>query len=85
MLIADREAFDTGLFRVVYLDSKRNVIREMLVEADEQTITDVAMDWYNLNLPEALWEEGTIAHKYRVTGDLGKELYRTTEADLLEP
>ncbi|GMF72514.1 unnamed protein product [Aspergillus oryzae] len=85
MLIADKEAFDTGLLRLVYLDGKRNVIREMRVETDEQTITDVIMDWYNWNLPDELWEEGTIGDRYRISGDLGKELYRLTEADLADP
>ena len=85
MLIADKEAFDTGLLRLVYLDGKRNVIREMRVETDEQTITDVIMDWYNWNLSDELWEEGTIGDRYRISGDLGKELYRLTEADLADP
>jgi hypothetical protein len=45
MLIADQEAFDIdNQSQLIYLDGKRNVIRETRVETDEQTITDVIMD-----------------------------------------
>ncbi|PIG85387.1 hypothetical protein AARAC_002800 [Aspergillus arachidicola] len=84
MLIADQEAFDTGLLRLIYLDGKRNVIREMRVESDDQTITDIIMARFELTDPPGL-EDAIIGERYRVTGDLGKELYRLTEADLADP
>ncbi|KAL4759195.1 uncharacterized protein BDW70DRAFT_169594 [Aspergillus foveolatus] len=86
ILVADQEAFETGgQLRLFYLDGKRNIIRETRVEADAQTITDVIMDWDQLNLPPDLWEEGTIGDRYRVTGDLGRELYQLSEADMADP
>lgn len=83
ILVADQKALETGgQLRLLYVDGKRNVIQETRVEANAQTITDVIMDWDQLNLPPDLWEEGTIGDRYRVTGDLGKELYQLSEADL---
>jgi hypothetical protein len=83
ILIADQKAFETGgQVRLLYVDGKRNVIQETRVEADAQTITDVIMDWDQLNLSPDLWEEGTIGDRYRVTGDLGKELYQLTKTDM---
>lgn len=84
-LIANQEAFETGRLRLVYVDGKRNVIQETRIEPDGQTITDVIMDWDQLNLPPELWEEGTIGDRYRVTGDLGRELYQLSEADMADP
>lgn len=52
---------------------------------DVQTIIDVIMDWDQLNLPPELWEEGTVGERYRVTGDLGRELYQLSEADMTDP
>ena len=85
ILVADQKAFETGgQVRLVYVDGKRNVIWETRVEADAQTITAVIMDWDQLNLPPDLWEEGTIGDRYRVTGDLGRELYQLSEADMAD-
>jgi hypothetical protein len=76
IFVADQKAFESGgQVRLLYVDGKRNVIRETRVEADAQTITDVIMDWDQLHLPPDLWEEGTIGDRYRVTGDLGRDLY----------
>jgi hypothetical protein len=83
ILVADQTAFETGHVRLIYVDGKRDVIRETRVDA--QTITDVIMDWDQLNLPPELWEEGTIGERYRVTGDLGRELYQLSEADITDP
>lgn len=86
ILVADQEAFKTGgQLRLVYVDGKRNVIRETRVEAGAQTITDVIMDWDQLNLPPDLWEEGTVGDRYQVTGDLGREVYQLSEADMADP
>ncbi|EED17582.1 conserved hypothetical protein [Talaromyces stipitatus ATCC 10500] len=74
ILVADQEAFETG-----------GQLRLTRVEADAQTITDVIMDWDQLNLPPDLWEEGTIGDRYHVTGDLGRELYQLSEADMADP
>lgn len=69
MLVADQEAFETGgQLRLIYVDGKRNTIRETSIEADAQPITDVIMDWDQLNLSPDLWEDGTVGGRYRVTG-----------------
>ncbi|GAB1191077.1 hypothetical protein APSETT444_000246 [Aspergillus pseudonomiae] len=84
-LLADKEAFETdGRLRLVYLDNQRNIVRETRVDADEQTITDVIMAWFELTDPPEL-EDGITGDRYRVTGDLGRELYQLTEADLADP
>ncbi|KAJ5318178.1 hypothetical protein PENANT_c052G11411 [Penicillium antarcticum] len=49
ILVADQTAFETGHVRLIYVDGERNVIRE--TRFDTQTITDVIMDWAQLNLP----------------------------------
>lgn len=86
MLVADQKAFETdGQLRLLYLDWRRNIIPETRVEAESQTITDVIMDWALLNLTPYLWEEGTTGDRYRVTGDLGKELYQLSEDDMADP
>jgi hypothetical protein len=78
-----RKAFETGgQLRLLYMDGQRNIIRETRVEADAQTITDVIMDRDQLDLSPELWEEGIIGDRYRITGDLGKESYQLSEADL---
>ncbi|KAJ5985571.1 hypothetical protein N7522_012767 [Penicillium canescens] len=85
ILVADQKAFETGgQVRLVYVDGKRNVIQKTRVEADAQTITDVIMDWDQLNLPPDLWEEGTIGDRYRVNRDLGRELYQLSEVDMAD-
>ncbi|OQD77709.1 hypothetical protein PENDEC_c002G01583 [Penicillium decumbens] len=85
ILVADQTAFEIGYVRLVYVDGRRNVIWGTPVDA--QTITDVIMDWDQLNLPLEFWEEGkgTIGERYRVTGDLGRELYQLSEADMTDP
>ncbi len=86
ILVVDREAFETGgQLRLIYVDGKRNIIRMTRIEADVQPVTDVIMDWYQLNLSPELWEDATVGDRYRVTGDLGRELYQLSEADMADP
>ncbi|KAB8225853.1 hypothetical protein BDV33DRAFT_187178 [Aspergillus novoparasiticus] len=85
MLLADQEAFETdGRLRLIYLDNKRNIVRETRVDADGQTITDIIMAWFELTDPLEL-EDGITGDRYRVMGDLGRELYQLTESDLEDP
>ncbi|KAB8235170.1 uncharacterized protein BDW43DRAFT_309544 [Aspergillus alliaceus] len=72
VLLADREAFETDRLRLIYLDRKRNIIWKTCVDADEQTITDIIMSWFELADPLEM-QEGTTGERYRVTGDLGRE------------
>ena len=80
--IADREAFETDKLRLIYLDGKRNLVQECRVDFDEYTFVDVVVDWQNLVLPYQLWERGMAGEKYRINGELGRELYQLDEADL---
>jgi hypothetical protein len=85
ILLADQEAFETdGRLRLIYLDNKRNIVRETRVDADGQTITDIIMACFELTDPPEL-EEGITGDRYRVIGDLGRELYQLTESDLADP
>ncbi|KAB8067079.1 hypothetical protein BDV29DRAFT_186807 [Aspergillus leporis] len=85
MLLADQEAFETdGRLRLIYLDNKRNIVRETRVDADGQTITDIIMAWFELTDPPEL-EDGITGDRYRVTGDLGRELYQLADSDLADP
>ncbi|KAB8237921.1 uncharacterized protein BDW43DRAFT_321108 [Aspergillus alliaceus] len=85
ILLADQEAFETdGRLRLIYLDNKRNIVRETRVDADGQTITDIIMAWFELTDPSEV-EDGITGDRYRVTGDLGRELYQLTESDLADP
>lgn len=68
---------------LIYVDGKRNVVQETRVDA--QTITDVIMDWDQLNLPRELREEGTVGERYGITGDLGRKLYQLSEVDITDP
>ncbi|KAJ5567057.1 hypothetical protein N7535_006363 [Penicillium sp. DV-2018c] len=67
---------------VIYHDGKRNFVQETRTEFDEQTFADVAVEWDQLSLPMQLWEDGNTGEKYRVNGELGRELYQLDEADL---
>lgn len=82
LTIADREGFRTNTIRLVYIDGKQNVVQETRMDFDEQTFTDVPVEWGELALPPQLWEEGTVGEKYRANGELGREFYQLDEADL---
>ncbi|KAI2786053.1 hypothetical protein POX_h09818 [Penicillium oxalicum] len=82
LAIADQEAFETDMLRLIYLDGKRNIVQETRMAFDEQTFADVAVEWDQLSLPMQLWEDGKTGEKYRVNGELGRELYQLDEADL---
>ena len=80
--IADEEAFKTDRLRLIYLDGKRNIVQEGRVDFNEQTFADVAVEWDQLALSVDLWDEGMVGEKYRIDGELGRELYQLSEADL---
>lgn len=79
--IADRDGFRTDTVRLIYFDGKRNIIQETRMDFDDQTFTDIAVEWDQLSLPMELWEDGTVGEKYRADGELGRELYQLDEAD----
>ncbi|KAJ5544835.1 hypothetical protein N7461_007139 [Penicillium sp. DV-2018c] len=82
LAIADQEAFKTDMLRLIYHDGKRNIVQETRMAFNEQTFADVAVEWDQLSLPVELWDNGMTGEKYRVNGELGRELYQLDEADL---
>ncbi|RJE20087.1 hypothetical protein PHISCL_07582 [Aspergillus sclerotialis] len=80
--IADREAFEKDMLRLIYLDGKRNIVQETRADFDEDTLAEVAVEWEELALPLKLWENGIIGEKYRIDGEIGRVLYQLEEAHL---
>lgn len=81
LLIADEEAFYTNKLRLLYLDGFRNIVREGHLDPEIDPIWGVANTWRNCELIETT----LVGDKYRVNGELGKELYQLTEEDLADP
>ncbi|KAJ5089174.1 hypothetical protein N7532_007858 [Penicillium argentinense] len=81
MIIADEEAFQTGKLLVLYLDGFRRVIREARIDGERDDIGSIVGSWMETS---DLLEYSTLSERYRVNGDLGRELYQLTEvlADL---
>jgi hypothetical protein len=82
IIIADEEAFQTGGLRVLYLDGFRNIIREGRIDPEIDDISNLVTDWMETN---ELLEGSTVGEKYRVNGELGRDLYHLTEEDLTDP
>lgn len=82
IIIADEEAFQTGGLRVLYLDGFRNIIREGRIDPEVHDIFNLVTDWMETN---ELLEGSTVGEKYRVNGELGRELSQLTEEDLAGP
>ncbi|KAA8646968.1 hypothetical protein EYZ11_000146 [Aspergillus tanneri] len=75
LLIADQEAFQTGNAWLLFLDGQRNIIREGRVNLDKKGIDDIAMDYDQTSeMPEEL----NVGKKYKLNGEIGKDLYRLT-------
>ncbi|THC98090.1 hypothetical protein EYZ11_002442 [Aspergillus tanneri] len=82
LLIADQEAFQTGNAWLLFLDGQRNIIREGRVNLNKKGIDDIAMDYDQTSeIPEEL----NVGEKYRLNGEIGKDLYRLTDEDLADP
>lgn len=80
LLIADKEAFQTKQLRLLYLDGKRNIVREARVDPSIWQMYDIIMQHYTNPLDP--YEFSTVGEKYRVDGELGKDLYQLSEEDL---
>lgn len=82
IFIADEEAFESGRPRVIYLDGLRRIVREGRMDPERDdfgSIIGLRMTTYEL------LEYTTLDEKYRVNGEIGKELYQLTEEDLADP
>ncbi|KAJ0415248.1 hypothetical protein BJY00DRAFT_318009 [Aspergillus carlsbadensis] len=82
MLIADREAFETDKFLLIFLDARQNVTMQCRIESTEERLDCLATEWALRKDPMELGDEVTIGPGYRVDGEQGKELYQWTEEDL---
>lgn len=76
ILIADQEAFDTGCLWLLYLDCYRNIVREARIDAEEVGISEVILPWEQ---SMELWEHSNVGEKYRIEGELGRDLYELNE------
>ena len=81
LLIADEEAFRSKSLRLLYLDGFRNIVREARLDPEIDDIFGLVGLWMDCELLST----SVVGEKYRVDGELGKELYRLTEKDLADP
>ncbi|OQE85796.1 hypothetical protein PENNAL_c0023G00096 [Penicillium nalgiovense] len=81
LIIADEEAFRSGCLRLLYLDGFRNIVRVGRLDPEIDDLVGVISKWMDIEL----LENTVVGDKYRVSGELGKELYQLTEEDLADP
>lgn len=81
LLIADEEAFRSNSLLLLYLDGFRNIVREARLDPEIDDIFGVVGLW----MDGELLRTSVVGEKYRVGGELGKELYQLTEEDLADP
>ncbi|CAI7674334.1 unnamed protein product [Penicillium pancosmium] len=81
ILIADEEAFQSGSLLVLYLDGFRRVVRGGRIK-EEHDIANIVGIWM---CTADLMEHSAVSERYRVDGDLGRELYQLNEELLGDP
>ena len=81
LILADQEAFQSGSLRLLYLDGFRKIVRESRLDPEIDDLFGVISKW----MDSELLENSVVGDKYRVGGELGKELYQLTEEDLADP
>jgi hypothetical protein len=82
ILIADEEAFRSGSLLVLYLDGFRRVVRGGRIDQELDDVANIVAVWM---CTADLMEYSTVSERYRVNGDLGRELYQLTEELLADP
>lgn len=82
IILADRQAFETGCPLLLFMDSARNIIRHARFMMDRYSMREIITDWKERNRLPWLWEQSHIGERYLVDGDLGRDLYRLTEDEL---
>ncbi|KAJ5116345.1 hypothetical protein N7456_000693 [Penicillium angulare] len=66
LIVLDKEAFATKHGRLIYLDSRRNIIRETRFDlSDGVSMADIIVDWVESAHLERLWEDSQVGEKYR--------------------
>ncbi|KAJ5400957.1 hypothetical protein N7465_011446 [Penicillium sp. CMV-2018d] len=81
LILMDQEAFQSGSPLLLYLDGFRNIVREGRLDPEFHDLFGIISKWMN----SELLENTVVGDKYRVSGELGKELYQLTEDDLANP
>jgi hypothetical protein len=81
IIIADEGAFESGRPRVLYLDGLRRIVREGRIDPKRDDIGCIVGSWMETT---DLLEYATLDERYRVNGEIGKELYQLTEEDLAD-
>lgn len=76
MFVADKEAFETGQLLLLYLDGLRRVIRQSRIDSERDDVGSIVGSW---SRTRELLEYSVVSERYRVDGDLGRELYRLDE------
>lgn len=82
LLVADKVAFETDQFLLVYLDSKLNTVMQGRIDINGVRLSQALVDWEMAELPAEVFEEGTLGEKYLYSGEIGRELYQWTREDL---
>ncbi|KAJ5288610.1 hypothetical protein N7478_001640 [Penicillium angulare] len=86
LIVVDKKAFATGHGRLIYLDSRRNIIRETRFDLNEKhSMSDIITDWLDVYGFPLMWEDSGVGEKYRVDGEFGQALYQLTEEDWADP
>jgi hypothetical protein len=81
LIIADEEAFQSGILQLLYLDGFQNIVREGRLDPEIDDLFGVISKWMDIEF----LENTVVGDKYRVNGELGKELYQLTKEDLADP
>ncbi|KAJ5707151.1 hypothetical protein N7488_006952, partial [Penicillium malachiteum] len=81
VIIVDREAFETGHALIVYVDSRRNVVREARFEVILGSFEEIMLDWFDMTLTPWLWEDSEVGEKYRLDGEFAQEIYQLIKDD----
>jgi hypothetical protein len=87
LLVADKEAFETNLIRVIWLDSKGNVVRNSRLPIEN--IWEVSSEYRERwRLSESAWflgdepiGETNLGEKYLLNGEIGRDLYGVKSAE----
>lgn len=82
IIIADEEAFRSGRLLVVFLDGLRNIIRQARFDTDVYNVDYIVSGFTETN---EFAVDTTVGEKYRVEGELGKQLYQLNSEDLADP
>ncbi|KAL2820132.1 hypothetical protein BDW59DRAFT_181505 [Aspergillus cavernicola] len=82
ILIADKETFETNQLLYVHLDAKQNITMQGRIDLTRERLDQIAGDEVHREMPDDVWEEGSVGEGYKVGGEPGQELFQWTKQDL---